>query len=725
MNKITRPPGLLNSPSLPITLTLALRALGLQLLTGSLRPHLSELPKIAIRKRRRSAFPSLLLHLLPLAGCLFLIALNVRPVAVLPQYPWEALQFVAKVHEMTMQASVAAAALAYVRRELAKGRSVPFGALCGVLQVQQLSYLWSLEFWGAATARWLQGRRRVLFILFVPFCVLVAASVGPSSAMLMLPRTIDYPWFRAEFVWDATRAELFPHHVTGDRVPSCRDLEVQGSTSSYRCPFRDWETVESAVAWFSLYDEGRISYTNTDGFNVGRTLAIGRVWDYAHNGWSAAIASVQHRDTTDEILAAVQKWAPAKVSGEMVLPMVRAFCNAGLARSGDEFRKTPILFPTPVGGDGVVGIFTEGKAFEAARSAGPRPHVLWFDAPAAQRETASIYSLFVNPRSLVANATDAIEVAACAVEAIWTSQKFVANSYPLRRTANLTAPALNGPLNMTGDWPGLPVRIDKEWAQALIPNPGNTGSMTGSFLGDLMMSVPLGGCGFRPHGPPNAVNPCPVFHHFVAGLFASGLSAGDEPAVQSGIISPNLYAHEDSSFTAAAVHRPNLYRIPVSMSRDELGYSLTSTPVKVAVVALSLYSALAVGFVAHTLVTGVSSSAWDSIAELVALALNSERPVEVENATAGIEAIRTMAEGVAMREGEGGRLELVFVGSDGGEWNREGNEEGMVGEDDGSDYGAQGENQNGEENGDLEGIEENAAGEKEDRKLGIEYNQVY
>ena len=147
--------------------------------------------KVAITSSRTICFIRAAIHLPALAGCVILLLLNRRATFV-PSYhkSYTALQFVAKLHEILLQASISAVALAYVRNRLIGRSSMPFGAFLGLLQVTRISYLWSLEFWSTLFANWLSHGERLLFFLLMAVSFLLAASVGPSSAVLMVPRQI-------------------------------------------------------------------------------------------------------------------------------------------------------------------------------------------------------------------------------------------------------------------------------------------------------------------------------------------------------------------------------------------------------------------------------------------------------------------------------------------------------------------------------------------------------
>ena len=105
-------------------------------------------------------------------------------------------------------------------------------------------------------------------------------------------------------------------------------------------------------------------------------------------------------------------------------------------------------------------------------------------------------------------------------------------------------------------------------------------------------------------------------------------------------------------------------------------YGANELTVKLAVSVLIIHAALAL---AHTLYEvllsgGLSSSSWDSVAELVALAMNSQPTEKLRNTCAGIRRLGTMGKVVrvvatAEREGEewqrrADHLELLFEGGE-------------------------------------------------------------
>jgi hypothetical protein len=149
-----------------------------------------EQPKVALYQNRSVALVHSLLHLISLGGAFALLILQWTNHLVgfdFPKNGSTTLQFVSKLHELLMQGSLVEIFLYLVRNESIY-RSVPFGVLSGALQATQLSYLWSLDFMSIFGSSVLKGWRRLMFAVAIPVLSILISLVGPSSAVLMIPR---------------------------------------------------------------------------------------------------------------------------------------------------------------------------------------------------------------------------------------------------------------------------------------------------------------------------------------------------------------------------------------------------------------------------------------------------------------------------------------------------------------------------------------------------------
>ena len=195
------------------------RALGLHLILVGLKSlrrlavgrGFDEPTKIAIRKSRKIALLRALIHVVPVGVALWEITFNWNTYYVGSKVQNQALyQFGAKLHEMTAQASIAAVVFSYVRYELSLGQGLPFGALFSGLQVSQASYLWSTEFWGSIYSTSIPSKRKTGMTVIIIIAIFLAATVGPSSAILLIPRLEYWPAGSTDIWINITAAELWP-----------------------------------------------------------------------------------------------------------------------------------------------------------------------------------------------------------------------------------------------------------------------------------------------------------------------------------------------------------------------------------------------------------------------------------------------------------------------------------------------------------------------------------
>jgi hypothetical protein len=137
----------------------------------------TECRKVAMYRSRKISALHALFHLIPLGGAITLLVLHSTQYWVGWTFDLStALQFVAKLHEVLIQVSIVEIVLCIIRTEAVRG-FVPLGALSGAVQATQISFLWSLQGW------------RKFFICFaMPTLLVLTALVGPSSAILMIPR---------------------------------------------------------------------------------------------------------------------------------------------------------------------------------------------------------------------------------------------------------------------------------------------------------------------------------------------------------------------------------------------------------------------------------------------------------------------------------------------------------------------------------------------------------
>jgi hypothetical protein len=165
-----------------------------------------------------------------------------------------ALQFAAKLHEILMLASLGEIIFSYIRRELVFGDGVPFGAVSAGLKIDKMSFLYSPELWGVLRAKWGKKWNRWILSLILIISTLLGISVGPSTANLMRPRLSDWAAGGTTFWVNATSSTLSPRIVdTSQSLAHCWE-----DTGDQACPHGDWEAIERSyhAYWPQLQPQG-------------------------------------------------------------------------------------------------------------------------------------------------------------------------------------------------------------------------------------------------------------------------------------------------------------------------------------------------------------------------------------------------------------------------------------------------------------------------------------
>ncbi|KAJ9659042.1 hypothetical protein H2198_003331 [Neophaeococcomyces mojaviensis] len=106
----------------------------------------------------------------------------------------------------------------------------------------------------------------------------------------------------------------------------------------------------------------------------------------------------------------------------------------------------------------------------------------------------------------------------------------------------------------------------------------------------------------------------------------------------------------------------SLYQLKVDWFRSGYGFNSSGITVRLSITVLVIYDVLVVSYLIWTFVTGRTSSSWDSVGELLMLALNSKRATFLGRTSAGVESLSTYRQEVNVKVNElDESLELVFI----------------------------------------------------------------
>lgn len=197
-------------------------------------------------------------HLLPVATNFTLLGLYAGQFLWAPPGPptnvSNALQIAARFHETLMIASLGSVLLHNIRFNLlsSDGRGLPLGLITSPFRLSDISYLWSREF--SAACRALRGSRlsEVIIVLIHLFLFILAAVLGPASAISMLPRLgerqITKTVTKAPFYNTQDRnhiyhvylggplSDIFPRRITESFNPEACDYSRLSQAQTNTCP---------------------------------------------------------------------------------------------------------------------------------------------------------------------------------------------------------------------------------------------------------------------------------------------------------------------------------------------------------------------------------------------------------------------------------------------------------------------------------------------------------
>ncbi|KAF3008608.1 hypothetical protein E8E13_007914 [Curvularia kusanoi] len=550
----------------------------------------AERRKVAVYHSRQVAISHALLHLIPLGGAISLLYLQWTQTFLGWGAPPDAtmLQFVAKFHELLMQVSIVEVMLCIVRAEATRG-FVPLGALSGIVQATQLSYLWSLDFLSLFTSAALRGWRKIFLAVSFPILLGITALVGPSSAVLMIPRQgIAHVGQSLTVLANASEQSIFPSNIShvngltldwtileeslklGNKVPYEEDNDLIEYGELYvlaqRRPLRITTLAHNVDTPFTPSTE--IQYLQDDMTTLGVLSDLGTIIERVRG--QSVLSPDKNSNITLQYFAPVWTASPEQGSHAWIGTFIYASLSLGTNATGDQ------AWPT---------------------------------------EPIRLASL-VSSHNTSQEVDIVAGVFACTLSAVWNNSEALFSG--LTRTGDMEqTPIWNTDAGqpITMNLTGIPEFGGAKFLQYLV-----------EFDGNLILSGKI-----------------------LAAAFATAIS--DIPGAE--------WLRQNETNLLADMADTTAYTITNTYFGS--GYGATTTSVRLSIAVICTYCVIIICYLAFTLITGYSSTAWNSAIELVALALQSKKPDHLGSVSVGIDNLGTFNEGVGIRVNADNELELVFA----------------------------------------------------------------
>lgn len=682
---------------------LFLRTIGLGIVVTAFHGYFSknfqEPEKVAIRRSRVTALLRALIHVVPLGISIFEIVLNLRGYYVGKQFDKQNyLQFAAKAHEIAIQASIATILLSYIRFHISTDKGMPFGAVLGGLQFLQVSYLWSSELWSSIVSKDFQRRKKICFVSLIFVCTIIAATAGPSSANLLIARQALWSTGSNYLAINATFQDIWPDRLDVEQIDrACAVINFESLHYDARCPLSEIYDVLNTYGEQSTIDYEVDSPSTTWVSNpktvFSRVVALSPCYTFQNrscatspqtavvNGFGPESFNQASRsdkfsqsNRLDNYQILWKNYYQPYTTTSCVLDVVSNSSDETLLRfpriletiSDLEKDREIVSIPGSTKGQMINNLSGDNSSFR----------VHWIDLPQSIFGTGIPGAVIVNPQS--PNGPP-YKIYQCTSDAGWGSSaietdtlqygqavtSYRMNSSP--KDANIgvgvydvygfTYSSIPDFANISSlPFPERRISVSKDWMQFLNPTVVLPDNSTTAFISQYLSL---------------ATRQLEEGHvaRTLADFLCVALSNTNVEAPWQGtyehvfellIISGTNFCPVFNDTNTLHAACDTCLVLEIENSVYGWLYTASETTTILAITVMLAYCLLVLGHIIYYTIFGVSSSAWDSIAELVALAMNSSPTKTLQNTCAGIIGLKALKSPVRVLVTSPGHLELVF-----------------------------------------------------------------
>ncbi|KAK5455005.1 hypothetical protein LTS15_005725 [Exophiala xenobiotica] len=645
-----------------------------------------EQPKQAIRKGFWANFTKLLPHMTASIVAAIVVGINFRnlywmdlvdpTVEILPGITQggalNALQLAAKLVELVLVASLGSIVLHVAQNHLVGDHGLPLGLITNTFSIGSGDFLRTKAFWASA---WTSKAHYWRFWLFSLFATLLATLTGPSSAIAVIP---SLNWFPVDEPFDNN---VLPYYVFNESTTLWPDVvtgaSVNSASSGIDCTEATFSTLvqEELTQWWSF------AWNNYDGLGLRvaqprltlRTPIYAPRVEVLCDGFDYSnVSEVENRGAVS--------FPSLETNRTLPTPGFRLPYNGTLNATDVQWVKMPTGASIPTLG---VAVRVPWIYFTNASMTETRQ--------ATEIHACSVYAQWVpvfvwyEPRS-----SDQVSfyVEGDLPDTCLTIPRVPATGRSIRAMAidQQYADAINQPIPFdTGNVPAITAMLSQlTFPQGVVAPTNETGyAFKSPFLGNAVGDnyVPTTNDDVRK-------SRATVIATLLAGVITDGLAriAGggifpysaamfltndtdSNDSLVGRFVVSSAVGGQDESLNATSADVENWLRIDPVFSRYGYGYRWEgSTTAQFGIIILLVHVTLAImhsAFIMYKVLVvrdGLVSS-WTTMAEFLALAMNSSPSPRLQNTCAGVNTASTWRQEISVRETYRGHLELV-VGAD-------------------------------------------------------------
>jgi hypothetical protein len=639
-----------------------------------------------------------LLHVIPVAASVTLLVFNLRGFYIGGDLSGAngpegtsirllILQFLSKALELLAVASLSCILFALIRHSLIHG-GLPYGAITAGFEFTKLSMLWSKEFVATCSTGFDSRRTKVLLVATIVVFTVLGASLGPSFATTLQPTLQDFNGGGTSY--------YLPRDLWPLQVNEMKTSEVACSSSKNNSCFPPNHNLISD----ELLSYWPASWPPTEGYNLPQVMPEQILISGRHTLCELAVrfrgpfiyqpgltaATTPSAAIADSVAKLAKYWTLANravcadgkssfcfykdifFSVEALQPVVFANCNTNSVNSTLKFPKIDQgsgSFPLP---EFENSTFTSQDWYNQVTLNGSTPSLTWVELPEGTFGLSSIGGIVALPGSNTTGPGG--RIVTCTLDARWANStvtvsftggpKVVRGEPPNWFTTSRLQKNSNGELK----WPQI--NISPQWADYLDPSVEGLNISTFTLLGNSIGR--LGNIALAPFSN-NAVEA------ILAVILAEGLSRISNMATIQGSLKgfeknewmsqilpdKSVFGTGGSAFNYTFSSGGPFEKFEMKTAVNGYGYGITTATILSSLVLLT-YSLIATVYVIHsTCFSRSTSSAWESISEVIALAMNSAPAPNLRNTGAGISSLKTLKEKVRIGVNDDEQLQMIFV----------------------------------------------------------------
>lgn len=595
-----------------------------------------------------------------------------------------ALLITAKMFELVAVFSLSSIVFTLVRYEMVLGNGAPLAALGAGLQISDPTFLVSKTMLAILRGQFSKQWRKAFFVVLVVGFTVLAILIAPATATALMPRLDTWRVGGTMLWWNATESTMFPETLNSAHGPRGVNCSVTGDR---RCPSTEWETLSARLLSHLPTSSRQVNALRVDseyeGYLLPETLLVDgpetalqmtvfvRGADYHVLQAPYTVATMAHASVVEGLVKGTAYWQRASLMSLMRRESVyhrtrRSTFNIDVKTAVTHTRcerlRDPAAGPAPARAPNSqtnelnIAEFADemlaSRVRDTLRANMTTPHILWFDPPPFMEGKASIGAVVAIPNK---NGNQTTNVYGCMVDARWANTTLATHPTARFATGHPTGFILGNRVEHGGGWVsdaafGSRVRIDEGFAKLLDPVIQGTNltvlqeqlRRSGVWNSDSTVKTPRGS---------RALSCIEA----VLGTMMTNAMARSNPGVspiteltdvgEDGTWWRNflpqggrVFGPGGDAFNVTEEQKQQFFGVEMEAYIEGYGYGRDDVAILLSMACMCVYAVAVLIFVVWSMASGVTSTSWDTIVELIAIALKSNPPPrgKLDGVSAGI-----------------------------------------------------------------------------------------